>query len=214
MIGKEQDASTRKVLVNMMKTQGALSVSEMAKQLGITEMAVRRHLNTLERDGFIRSELHRQPMGRPSHVYSLTAAAEDWFPKNYQALTMDLLDELVNDLGNEQVGRLFEGRKDKLIGKYEDQMEGKDLLQKVEQLAEIQNHNGYMVEWDKDQDGNYVFKEFNCPISQVANQFNQACQCELKLFQSLLQTEVDRTECLAKGDSKCVYVIQAKGNEK
>lgn len=181
-------------------------MSEMAKRLEITEMAVRRHLNTLERDGYIDSHIVRQSMGRPMHVYRLTAAAEDLFPKNYHTLTLDLLGELGDD---RTIGSLFGKRKDKLLQKYEPGMEGKTLEERVEKLADIQNANGYMVDWERTKDG-FVLQEFNCPISQVANQYNEACECEQQLFEELLDAKVERTECLAKGGGKCVYHIGAK----
>jgi predicted ArsR family transcriptional regulator len=205
---KEEDFSTRKMILTLIKTKASLSVIELAKLLGITEMAVRRHVNTMERDDLIQSKLIRQPMGRPSHVYSLTPAGDDLFPKNYYKLTLDLLDELVGEDGSDSVAKLFEGRKKKLLLKYEKQMEGKSLSERVSTLAEIQNGGGYMVEWEKAEDGNFIFNEYNCPIAQVANQYTQACSCELSLFESLLETNVERTECLAKGGNKCVYVIE------
>ncbi|CAG7625914.1 hypothetical protein PAESOLCIP111_02776 [Paenibacillus solanacearum] len=207
-MNKEQDVSTRKVILNMLKTRGALSVNDMSKQLGITEMAVRRHLNTLERDSLIDSKLVRQAMGRPTHMYFLTVAADELFPKKYHHLTLDLLEELQAVAGDEKVELLFERRKDKLISRYEERMAGKSLDERVQELADIQNANGYMVELEKTEAGNYVLNEYNCPIAQVANQYNQACSCELSMFQSLLGTEVERTECLAKGDGKCTYKIQ------
>jgi predicted ArsR family transcriptional regulator len=87
LMNQEQDTSTRKVILTMLKTQGPLSVNDMSKQLGITEMAVRRHLNTMERDSLVETKLVRQAMGRPTNVFSLTSAADDLFPKKYQNLT-------------------------------------------------------------------------------------------------------------------------------
>jgi predicted ArsR family transcriptional regulator len=198
----EHDTSTRKTIVKMLKMRGPLGVGEMARQLGITEMAVRRHLNTLERDGYIDSQIVRQSMGRPMHVYRLTEAAEDLFPKNYHALTLDLLGELEGE-GAADVGVLFGKRKVKLAQKYGPVMEGKPLKERVAALADIQNANGYMV------DG-FELKEHNCPISQVANRYNVACECEQQLFEGLLQADVQRTECLANGGGKCVYKIKAR----
>jgi predicted ArsR family transcriptional regulator len=209
LLGIEIDTSTRKVLLTIMKTKGSLSVNEMAKALGITEMAIRRHLNTLERDGLIESKLIRQAMGRPMHLYSLTLLADDLFPKNYHQLTLELLGELVTEENNNPVGQLFEGRKQKLLQKYKARMEGKSLVDRVAELADIQNNNGYMVKWETDDTGKYVFTEYNCPIAQVAKQYNEACHCELSLFQNLLGAEVERTECLTKGGNKCTYLIKA-----
>lgn len=205
----EQESSTRKTIMTMLKTDAPLHVGEMARRLGITEMAVRRHLHTLERDGLIESTLVRQPMGRPMHVYRLTESADDLFPKNYHLLALDLLTELSEDEGEERIDRLFEKRRDKLLNKYAKSMEGKPLDAKVAALAEIQNANGYMVEWEETSTGAYKLEEYNCPIAQVARQFNQACRCELQLFERLLGADVERTECLAKGGGKCVYVIQS-----
>nr|WP_275900925.1 metalloregulator ArsR/SmtB family transcription factor [Paenibacillus periandrae] len=202
--------STRRVVMTMLKTKGPLAVSEIAKQLGITEMAVRRHLNTLERDGLIESKLVRQAMGRPTNLYSLTENADELFPKNYYNLTLDLLGELVEEAGEAKVQLLFERRKEKLIDRYEEQMQGKELGDRVKALAEIQNANGYMVNWSADEDGTFVINEHNCPISQVANQYNHACHCELMMFETLLDANVKRTECLVKGGLKCSYSIQAK----
>jgi predicted ArsR family transcriptional regulator len=207
-MSKDPDSSTRKVLLTMMKTKGPLAVSEMAKQLGITEMAVRRHLNTLERDGLIEAKISRQAMGRPSHLYSLTTAADDLFPKNYHLLTLDLLEELQAEVGSEQVNRLFEGRKQKMQDKYAERMHGKTLDERVAELAEIQNASGYMASWEKLDNGDYRLNEYNCPITQVATQYEEACKCELKLFQKLLETDVERTECMTKGACRCSYQIK------
>jgi predicted ArsR family transcriptional regulator len=207
-VNQNQDMSTRKMILNMIKVKGSMSVNDMAKRLGITEMGVRRHLNTLERDGLIESTLVRQAMGRPAHLFSLSEAADDLFPKNYPQLTLDLLGELSAASGEDTVGMLFERRKDKLLRSYGKRMEGKALKERVSELADIQNAGGYMVEWNADEEGNYVFQEYNCPISQVANRYDKACSCELSLFSALLEAEVERTECLAKGGKKCVYLIR------
>ncbi len=85
----------------MLKSNGSLTVSEISKELGITEMGVRRHLNTLERDEMIKASLVRQSMGRPTHIYSLTDKAEDQFPKAYRQLALDMLDVVI-DLDGEK----------------------------------------------------------------------------------------------------------------
>jgi predicted ArsR family transcriptional regulator len=205
---KEDETSTRKVLLTLLKTKGPLSVNEMAKHLGITDMAIRRHLNTLERDNLIEAKLTRQAMGRPMQLYSLTLLADDLFPKNYHHLTLDLLGELESLEGEGRIGQHFEGRKTRLLQKYASQMEGKVLADRVAVLAEIQNANGYMVQWEQSANGQYIFTEFNCPIAQVAKQYNEACRCELALFKNLLGAEVECTECLTKGSSKCTYIIK------
>jgi predicted ArsR family transcriptional regulator len=203
-----EGTSTRDQILHMLKVKGSLSVSDMAVELGITEMAVRRHLNTLERDNLIKSTLVRQAMGRPTNVYSLSQEADELFPRNYSHLTLDFLRDLKEMDGLGKVEMLFRRRENRLEEVYRNHMKG-DLQQRVATLAELQNEKGYMVEWDKDEEtGSYRIKEYNCPISQVAREFNQACTCELSLFRRVLQADVEQTSCMAKGGDKCVFEIK------
>ncbi|GIP19315.1 DeoR family transcriptional regulator [Paenibacillus montaniterrae] len=203
--------STRDYILHLLKTKGAMSTKELTDELGITVMAVRRHIQSLERDKLIDSKMVRQSMGRPTAVYCLTEHVEDFFPRKYHILTLELLDELEEHFGASAVEQLFEGRKDKLLKKYDASMQGKDLAERVSMLADIQNENGYMVELEKINDEQYLLKEHNCPIEQVATKYQHACRCELKLFESLLgDAEVTRTDCLAKGGQRCTYSIKKK----
>jgi len=204
--------STRKQILLMLKTEGPLTVSEMAEKLGVTEMAVRRHIHHLERDGYIQPRLLRQAMGRPTSQYFLTEKAEDVFPKSYSSFTLDLLQDLEQSYGPEIIDQLFQNREKRLTQFHQEDFEGKTLEEKVKKLAEIQDQKGYMVEWEKLPDGGYRLVEYNCPISQVANRYQQACQCETNWFQKLLGETVEQLECKAKGGQNCVYHIRKKSS--
>jgi predicted ArsR family transcriptional regulator len=202
------EGTTRGRILLLLKTNGRLSAGQLSSELGLTEMAVRRHMYALEREGSISVISVKQAMGRPIHTYELTMQADDRFPKNYNLLALDLLEELAED--PETAGlitRMFEGRQKKLLDRYEPRMTGKSLEQKVAELELIQNAGGYMAKAEDKANGQYILYEYNCPIAQVAGKYEQACSCELSLFESLLQTKVERTECLAKGGGRCSYTI-------
>jgi predicted ArsR family transcriptional regulator len=202
------EGTTRGRILLLLKTNGRLSAGQLSSELGLTEMAVRRHMYALEREGSISVISVKQAMGRPIHTYELTMQADDRFPKNYNLLALDLLEELAED--PETAGlitRMFEGRQKKLLDRYEPRMIGKSLEQKVAELELIQNAGGYMAKAEDKANGQFILHEYNCPIAQVAGKYEQACSCELSLFESLLQTKVERTECLAKGGGRCSYTI-------
>ncbi|WNF36359.1 metalloregulator ArsR/SmtB family transcription factor [Bacillaceae bacterium IKA-2] len=210
-MGKQ--VSTKDQILNLLKVNKQLTVAEMSNNLDITEMAVRRHLNTLERDNIIETSLLRQAMGRPTNVYFLTKTGQEMFPRNYAPLTVDLLRDIEDLSGQEMVEQLFERRKDRMKEKYGARItELNSLEDKVAELARLQNENGYMVEWEKDSEGSYLFKEYNCPISEIAQEYPVACSCELALFQELLGTdEVDCEVCMAiDSESHCFYKIKPK----
>jgi predicted ArsR family transcriptional regulator len=203
--------STRDEIIYLLKRNKRMTVTELAKSLGITEMAVRRHLNTLERDHIVETTLVRQAMGRPINFYHLSANGDEQFPRNYSGLTVELLKDLEEMTGTNTVDGLFQRREDRLQDKYKDRMNSlSDFEAKVNELANIQNEAGYMVDWQKgEEEGTYVLTEYNCPIAKVANEYQQACSCELSLFKRMLHTDdIERKTCMAKGGDYCCYVIK------
>ncbi len=147
-------------------------------------------------------------MGRPTRVYSLTEAAEDLFPKKYGALTPEVLEFLMTQ-DPDMVDRFFASRGQKMIDRYGPEVTvGSSLEERVARLAEVQNANGYLSDWEKGEGDTLVLKEFNCPVHQVSKKFPHACHHEMEFFKAVLGTDrIERVECIAKGGQCCRYTI-------
>ena len=204
-----KEGSSRQTILLMLKRHKERTVAELAKGLGITEMAVRKYLHSLEREGVIESRIERQAMGRPSHHYFLTLKGEESFPRQYCDLSLQMLQDLEELSGSDIVAQLFEKRKERLHDKYVMHVTG-SFNERIKALARIQSDNGYMVEYEKMEDGSYRFIEYNCPIARIAKRYPVACSCELQLFKQLLKTNhVVQVTCMAKdGGNCCTYSIR------
>ncbi|MDU5143431.1 MAG: transcriptional regulator [Paenibacillus dendritiformis] len=200
--------STRQQMLMLLKTNGSMSAAQLAMELNMTEMGVRRHLYSLEEEGMLDIEMVRQPMGRPLRTYRLSTQGDEQFPKQYHQLILDLLREMEVWPEEEGIGKLFESRKQSLIEKYAPQMGQSSLDERVEALGTIQDNNGYMVETEREEDGSWLLHEYNCPIAQVAQHYKQPCACELALFRELLDADVTRIECIAEQGKRCTYRIR------
>lgn len=200
------DLSTRRQILQLLRTDGSLTALQLAEKLEITSVAVRRHLMTLERDGLVQMHSQRQPAGRPTYVYRLTDAGFDTFPKSYDLLATQVLDVVRATEGDARVSEIFAGRMDQLYDQYTARMAGKDLAGRVQELAKIQEEAGYMARWEKVK-GGYLLKEQNCAIYRVACRFQDACHFEIQLFRRLLQADLERVEHQVKGDLACTYFI-------
>ncbi|CCQ97685.1 putative transcriptional regulator [[Clostridium] ultunense Esp] len=205
--------TTRQEILTMLKKAGSLSVGDIAKELGITEMAVRRHLNALERDQLVETSMVRQSMGRPATYYRLSAIGEHSFPKNYGDLALEFLRDLGEE-NEELIHALFRRRKERLIKEMDRQLQRVDRFEeKVYRLAELQDQKGYMVKVVPKED-EYILLEHNCPISAIAKQYKEACRCELELFQEVLKTEIKRIDCYAEGENYCSFSIKKPAGNK
>src|SRR5918911_1443665 len=86
--------STRGRTILMLR-QGNRTVNDLAAALGLTDNAVRTHLDRLERDGLVHPSGTRPGTRKPNITYSLTPEAErQLFPKMYGPIFRQFLDVL------------------------------------------------------------------------------------------------------------------------
>ena len=98
-LGRRFLESTRGQAVALLR-RGQLTVEELAQALGVTDNAVRSHLNVLERDGLVRQVgVRRGPgAGKPAVLYELHPDAQPLFSKAYAPTLAAVIDELVESL--------------------------------------------------------------------------------------------------------------------
>ena len=90
-------ASTKGQVAALLR-RGVVTVEELARELSLTDNAVRSHLAALERDGLVVQSGVRRGTGKPAFTYALTSDAERLFPKAYGALLRLMLDVLAERL--------------------------------------------------------------------------------------------------------------------
>ncbi len=206
-IGKR---STRDEILELLKRHGSLSVDQMAGHLSITPMGVRQHLNILEKDGLVSCQAVRRGLGRPSHLYSLTVAAREYFPQSYETFALTLLDDIQSTQGDDVVDELFRHRADKLAEQLKQKVSGPDLKTRVSQLSQALDESGSMTSFEEVSDATFVLNEHNCGILGVALHFPQACRHERDLFERILGANVERQECQSSGQNSCRYIITSR----
>lgn len=86
-----QEQEKRREILVLLKKRRMVNVQELSKHLGITKVAVRKHLDVLHRERYIESQIVRQRTGRPAYVYHLTNTAEQLFPRHYSDLAIEMV---------------------------------------------------------------------------------------------------------------------------
>lgn len=202
-------------IVKLLRRHGAMTVEDLSRALGVTSVAVRHHLDVLEAEGLLFSEVERRAevptsgsrRGRPRRLFQLTDAADDLFPKNYSGLVQTILEHLESSGGSESIDEVFRARRLRIEADLQKRLEGEALEKRVAAMAELQDRSGYMADWEAKEDGSFVLREHNCAICKVARRFPQVCSNELQLIQNVTQAEVVREQHIGSGDSICSYRI-------
>jgi predicted ArsR family transcriptional regulator len=94
--------STRGRVIVLLR-QGIDTVEELAKDLSLTDNAVRAHLATLERDGLVERRGMKPGLRKPHFAYALTQEAETLFPKAYSTLLNRLISVLKRRLTHDEL---------------------------------------------------------------------------------------------------------------
>jgi predicted ArsR family transcriptional regulator len=192
-----------------LKRQGEMTVSELCQALGITAMAVRRHLTGLQQEGLVNARIVKQLRGRPTYRYRLTEKAEGLFPAAYDNFATELLDTVYEMSGHKGVMELLNCRHQRLVDKLKPRFQNKDLRARVEEVSKYYSENGFMTEWEQLPDGNFIIFQRHCAVHDLANRYRQMCVLEPRLIEELLEAKVTRQQYMLKNDPVCGYLVQA-----
>jgi predicted ArsR family transcriptional regulator len=195
-----------------LRMDGPSSPDQLAHRLGASRTGVLQQLRALEAAALVSRQTIRHGVGRPRHLYDVTADAQDLFPSNYDALAAGLLAAIEAVGGDDLLEQVFAARRRQLGDRVRVQMADRidpnaPLIDRVEELAVIQADNGYLADTLLEPDGTIRLREHNCAIFSIAKGSPAACQAELDLFREVLGADVVREQHIASGDRCCTYRI-------
>ncbi len=206
---------TRQAILDLLKLEGPSEAARLADNQGLSTMAVRQHLYALQDEGFVEYHESPRPVGRPAKLWSLTQAAERFFPDAHAELTAGLLGAMQSAFGEDGLRKLIAERTAQQIRTYAEKVDAEsDLQGKLWALAALREQEGYMalVQDDVDGDGDYLLIENHCPICVAARACSGLCDGELTVFRAVLgpHADVERTDHLLAGARRCAYRVRRK----
>lgn len=200
--------TTKEKILYILKKDGEISMKELAEHFSISDIAIRKHVQSLIWDGFITKRKVRQDIGRPYHVYSLTKKGHGTFPNQYEELPVTLLQDLEALEGKEMVDNLLRFRRERIQNEIIEQLPEDDFDKRIEEMIRIQKERGYMIDYKKLDNGDYHIKIFNCPIFNMASHYHSVCENEEIMYKQLYpNSQVSVTSYLTKGAKYCSWTI-------
>lgn len=211
--GNGAAASTlRRSILLHLRQAGPTSPDGLAAALGASRTGVLQQLHALEAANLVAHSTERHGVGRPRHLYDVTPDAQDLFPADYDGLAAGLLAAIAEVGGPDLIEDVFAARRRQIGHRLRQTLAGRvppgaDLVDRVRELAVLQDEAGYLAEWLVGEDGAVRLRENNCAIYHVARETGAACEAELQLFREVLGEEVVRESHIASGDRCCTYRI-------
>lgn len=202
-------------ILYLLKTHGALTAATLAKELAMTSMGARGHLQKLEQEGLVASESRAEQVGRPRQYWQLTQIAQARFPDRHAELSLALIENVRELFGDKELDRLISERERSTLRDYQQALASCQALgERVSRLAELRSEAGYMAQahFDDEQDC-WVLVENHCPICAAAQSCQSFCRAELELFERALNAQVERSDHILLGARRCSYLIRPARQE-
>jgi predicted ArsR family transcriptional regulator len=206
----DQFSDTRKSILTLLKQNGSETISGLSRKLNISNEGIRLHLVQLERDGYIKRNTEKSAPkgGRPAIKISLTYKGETLFPKHYDALTIEVIDTVAQQLGKDAVKKILSALVDKRVREWQQHLNGLSLAEKLEALKNLYISNDLFMDVDYDHETKtMILIERNCPFYDVALQRPVLCSVTINTLTRLLGYRVSREKRFQNGDGCCIFRV-------
>jgi predicted ArsR family transcriptional regulator len=204
-------SDTKRRVVERLKRVESATATDLANEFGLTDTAVRQHLEGLQSAGLVERSANRPSgRGRPPVYWQLTAAASSEFPDRHVDLTVELISLIRSALGGDALDRVLDVRADRQTKAYRGALAGAvTMAERLTRLAALRSDEGYMAEARTDGE-TMTLVEHHCPIRDAAAECGSVCSAELEVFRRTLGSTVTvtRTRHVLAGDRRCAYEIR------
>jgi len=204
--------NSRAQVVDLLRA-GVASAADLAERMGISEAAVRRHLQGLQSEGLVLTTTIRSGgPGRPSTRYALSDRGRRLYPDHSAEFANELLDYVEAEHGRTALLAFLRWRQGRQSERYAAALVGVDEPEaRTAILAQMLSEDGFFAEVEHVEapDGATVLElsQGHCAISLVAAAHPEICAFEAALFRELLGVKLSRRQTIAQGASACVCSI-------
>lgn len=204
------ESKTRERVLELVVSDGPITASALAKSLGLTSAAIRRHTSTLESAQLIEERDSVGPAvtkrGRPARYYVATQRGQALLSNAYSDMAISSLRYLQQVVGNQAVADYGRNTFEDMYRRYQPAVAaaGDDLRARVIALSEQLSSDGHAATVREVGDGFAIqLCQGHCPVLRVAQEFPQLCAAEAQVFGKLLGVHVQRLATLAEGEHVC-----------
>jgi len=187
--------------------RGGMTADELAEALGLTDNAVRAHLATLERDGFVQPQGERRDgrVGKPATLYQVSPDAEPLFSKAYLPLLTTLLATLGERFTAKELSGLLADVGSRLAADV-GHASG-DLSQRVQAASNLLNQLGGLSAVEEVEAGAlYLIQSRGCPVGVAVKERPEVCEAIVTLLSELTRASV-RSCCVRTGRPSCCFEV-------
>jgi DeoR family suf operon transcriptional repressor len=200
-------SSQQAVLNHLLEHKSGATLEEVISAVGLSRTAVNQHFAALERDGYVQKSAPRKTGGRPQHVYVLTEAGANLFPKQYSWFSKMLIQTLRQDLGEEKVSQYMFDLGVKLSAGLIPRLVGKNRSERIDEIVKIMNETGFSARTISAAGSEKIPRVEckNCVYHDLSKDYPEVCRFDIGFLSGLMGAEVEHQSCMQRGGVACRF---------
>ncbi|HME18984.1 MAG TPA: helix-turn-helix domain-containing protein [Nitrososphaerales archaeon] len=203
-------SATKYEIMQLLKRQEGTDLEVLSKTLGVSQMAVYKHLRELEKDGLVEHVARKNGVGRPRMFFRPTPSAAGVYPTSYSYLFLMTLEYIEDRLGKEGLDDVARRVQDRAVGRYKDRVGNGTLYQKAKRLVAVREDHGFYGEAKMTDKGAIEYVNHNCPVALISSRYPSLCEQERAMMQRVLDAKVERISSDPLGIEPCKFVITSR----
>ncbi|HEY3252362.1 MAG TPA: winged helix-turn-helix transcriptional regulator [Polyangiaceae bacterium] len=199
--------SQQAVLNQLLEHKSGRTLDELVVSVGLSRTAVNQQLMALEREGYVQKGASRKTGGRPLHVYVLTEAGANRFPKQYSWFSKLLIQTLRERLGEEEAGRYMYDLGVKKSAELIPRLVGKNRAERIAEIVQIMNETGFVARTTSPNGSDKLPRVEckNCVYHDLSKDYPEVCRFDIGFLSGLMGAEIEHQECMQRGGSACRF---------
>jgi predicted ArsR family transcriptional regulator len=193
---------------------GEKSVTFLSLSIGINKTAIKEHMDTLERMGYVKSFFKREGAGRPSKYYEISSSGMELFPKKYSELMVAFMDEFRKEYGEMKLNLILGKVADKLMenaglmSQSNITQERNEKITRLKAFVDALNKLGYYARMEINGETVRIIRH-NCIFYEMAKN-NGKVICDVlgkDMIEKSGETKFTMIEKFSDGGNKCIVEV-------
>jgi len=203
-----QTETSDRQMLDFMRQNGAVTISALIAEMGVTATAVRQRLQRLITEGLIQKNAERKGRGRPNHRYSLTDKGERSAGNNFADMASVLWEE-IKSVEDPAIRRgLLKRIADRLVARYRDEIGGETLGERMKSLVGLMGEREIPFSVDESK-SLPIISAHACPYPELAKADRGVCTMEKLMLSEILGANMRLSECRLDGATCCTFTPSA-----
>jgi len=203
-----QTETSDRQMLDFLRHHGAVTISALIAEMGVTATAVRQRLQRLIGEGLIQKNAERKGRGRPNHRYSLTEKGERSAGNNFADMASVLWEE-IKSVEDPAIRRgLLKRIADRFVARYRDDVAGETLADRMKSLVGLMGEREIPFSIDESK-SLPIISAHACPYPELAKADRGVCTMEKLMLSEILGANMRLSECRLDGATCCSFTPSA-----